>query len=157
MIKLGGAVPVVERLGAASPCTRETFQVPSPLCVKMPKEIPFDISCMLYPGGVASRSACSQMIKALRQNEDFGHAVAPGTRDGRIVTAGTRICVGRGQAVEVPRKHKRRVGIRNGCAGSFRVRTSGPFLHCEFGIEKLGPELDQLRGRNGELLAVLQV
>ena len=55
-------MPVVERLGAASPNTRETFQVASPLCVKMPKEIPFDISCLLLPRGMPSRSACRSAV-----------------------------------------------------------------------------------------------
>src|SRR5258708_13266814 len=62
MIRLGGVVPLVDRLGAASPFTWETFQVPSPLCVRIPKEIPFDNNCVLFPGGVASRSASRSAV-----------------------------------------------------------------------------------------------
>jgi len=58
MIRLGGVVPFVERLGATKPCTFEVFHVPSALCVRVPKETPFEINSVLPPKGVASRSAC---------------------------------------------------------------------------------------------------
>src|SRR5689334_13416684 len=69
MIKLGGVVPEVARLGAARPSTLEISQVPFGLCVKQPKEIPFDFNLappcgivQLLPGGAASRSACRSAV-----------------------------------------------------------------------------------------------
>jgi hypothetical protein len=36
--------------------------VPSALCVKMPNETPFDTKRVLFPAGVASRSACRSAV-----------------------------------------------------------------------------------------------
>src|SRR6266699_7044992 len=62
MIRLGGVVPLVDKLGAAKPCTREVFHVPSALCVRVPKETPLDVNWLLFPGGVALRSACRSAV-----------------------------------------------------------------------------------------------
>src|SRR6266853_5412707 len=62
MIRLGGLVPLLAKLGAARPRTWEVFQVPLALCVRVPKLTPFDGNGVLLPGGVASRSACRSAV-----------------------------------------------------------------------------------------------
>src|SRR5260370_39835168 len=68
MIRLGVLVPLLAQLGADKPPTREVSQVPSALCVKQPKEIPFDVNFMpplgilQLPRGPASRSACKSAV-----------------------------------------------------------------------------------------------
>ena len=46
-------MPLLDKLGAAKPCTREVSHVPAALCVKIPKKTPFDTNCLLVPGGMA--------------------------------------------------------------------------------------------------------
>lgn len=67
MIRLGGVVPLLVKLGAAKPCTLEVFQVPSALWVKIPKETALDINGVLCQGGVASRCACRWQICETKQ------------------------------------------------------------------------------------------
>ncbi|HVN20988.1 MAG TPA: hypothetical protein VMT56_03445 [Candidatus Bathyarchaeia archaeon] len=62
MIKLGGVVHFVARLGATKPSTLDTFHVLSVLCTRLPKETRFDAKWTLLPGGVASRSASSSPV-----------------------------------------------------------------------------------------------
>ena len=47
----------------------------------------------------------AHLIKALGQNKDFLHAVAPSTRNRRIVTARARVGIRRGNPVEIPLKY----------------------------------------------------
>ena len=63
MIRLGSA-PLMDRLGAAKPCTWEVSQLPSILCVRIPKETPFDTNFTLLPGNIAIalRSACRSAV-----------------------------------------------------------------------------------------------
>src|SRR5439155_15253025 len=60
-----------------------------------------------------------QTVKTLCQDEDFRYAVAAGSWSGHIVTARARVCIGRRDAVEVPRKDQWSAGIRYGRTRSF--------------------------------------